>query len=172
MLKPTSDQGLSYPIFAYPYGFKWSPTTLVTSYPPLRRKVDATSIRDVFNPDLTFGSEEAVANRHVLSFDPLSVSIRFLTSDHRNRSNYWESYIVRGSPYVTIFYRAATPVITPLSIFKSVMCPRDESGKYNSAPAHTKAQIEKGDAGSDSGQAGAQEVVRGVSAAASRRRNL
>jgi len=149
VLKPTSDEGLSYPIFAYPYGFKWSPTTLVTSYPPLRRKVDATSIRDVFNPDLTFGSEEAIANRHVLSFDPLSVSVRFLISDHRNRSNYWESYIVRGSPYVTIFYRAATPVITPLSIFKSVMCPRDESGKYNSAPAHTKEQIEKGDSGSD-----------------------
>ena len=140
VLKSTTDQGLSYPIFAYPYGYKWSSSKLLASYPPLRRKIDSTSIRDVFQPDLTFGSAEEVLMRHVVSFDPLSVSVRFLNSEHEERSSYWESYIVRGSPYVTIKYRAATPMISPLSNFKSVMCPRDDSGNYKDAPTMNKAQ--------------------------------
>jgi len=78
--------------------------------------------------------------RHVVSFDPLSVSVRFLNSEHEERSSYWESYIVRGSPYITIKYRAATPMISPLSNFKSVMCPRDDSGNYKDAPTMNKAQ--------------------------------
>ena len=141
VLKSTTDNGLSYPIFAYPYGYKWSASKLLTSYPPLRRKVDSKSIRDVFQPDLTFGSAEEVLMRHVVSFDPLSVSVRFLNSEHQERTSYWESYIVRGSPYVTIKYRAATPMISPLSNFKSVMCPRDDSGKYKDTPTINKAQV-------------------------------
>ena len=141
VLKSTTDNGLSYPIFAYPYGYKWSSSKLLTSYPPLRRKIDSKSIRDVFQPDLTFGSAEEVLMRHVVSFDPLSVSVRFLSSEHQERSSYWESYIVRGSPYVTIKYRAATPMISPLSNFKSVMCPRDDSGNYKDTPTINKAQV-------------------------------
>ena len=141
VLKSTTDNGLSYPIFAYPYGYKWSASKLLTSYPPLRRKIDSKSIRDVFQPDLTFGSAEEVLMRHVVSFDPLSVSVRFLNSEHQDRTSYWESYIVRGSPYVTIKYRAATPMISPLSNFKSVMCPRDDSGNYKDTPTINKAQV-------------------------------
>ena len=141
VLKSTTDNGLSYPIFAYPYGYKWSASKLLTSYPPLRRKIDSKSIRDVFQPDLTFGSAEEVLMRHVVSFDPLSVSVRFLNSEHQERTSYWESYIVRGSPYVTIKYRAATPMISPLSNFKSVMCPRDDSGNYKDTPTINKAQV-------------------------------
>jgi len=141
VLKSTTDNGLSYPIFAYPYGYKWSSSALLTSYPPLRRKIDSKSIRDVFQPDLSFTSAEEVLMRHVVSFDPLSVSVRFLNSEHAERSSYWESYLVRGSPYVTIMYRAATPMISPLSNFKSVMCPRDDSGNYKDTPSIDKAQV-------------------------------
>jgi endo-1,3(4)-beta-glucanase len=142
VLKPTSDQGLSYPIFSYPYGYKWSASKLVTSYPPLRRKMDETSIRDEFNPDLSFGSAETITKRSVVAFDPLSVTVRFLTNKSKNRSAYWESYIVRGSPYITVKYKSSTPEITPLSIFKSIQCPRDGEGNYKDSTIRAKGNDE------------------------------
>eukprot|EP00978_Attheya_sp_CCMP212_P012890 scaffold32178_cov54-Attheya_sp.AAC.8 len=126
VLQPTTDHETSYPIVAYPYAFKWAPSLLQASYPPLRRRTDAISIRDTFNPDLTFGTAEEVIRRHIVAFDPLSVTVRYETEG----GGYWESFIVMGSPYITIKYHDATPIFTPLSIFKFFVCPRDEDGNY------------------------------------------
>ena len=62
-----------------------------------------------------------------MSFDPLSVTLRFNTAgdnkdDGSGRQSYWETYLVHGSPYVTVAYNKVTPVLTALSIFTSFGC--------------------------------------------------
>lgn len=125
VMEPQSD-GLSYPIVAYPYAYKWSDSMLQASYPVIRRKVDKLSVRDQFQPDVTFHTREAISRRHITRFDPLSVTLRYYTSD----DGFWESYIVHGSPYITIMYNEATPVLKALSTFGNVMCPFDAGGNY------------------------------------------
>jgi len=126
VVKPTADRGFSFPIVVYPYAYKWSETLLQASYPPLRRRVDKISIRDTFNPDVTFGTLETVARRHIMAFDSLSVTTRFLVQT----GGYWESYMVMGSPYITIKYQDTTPEIHALSTFSDVTCPFDAQGQY------------------------------------------
>ena len=117
VIKPTADRLLSYPIMAYPYGYKWNPDMLQVSYPSLRRQMDELSIRDIFNPDLTLTTMEDVTSRHIKHFDPLSVTLRFESSEHG-----WETYLVQGSPYITARYEQMTPIIRPISIFKGISC--------------------------------------------------
>ena len=106
------------------------------SYPPLWRLIDKISIRDIFNPDMSFGTEETIIKRNVVRFDPLSVTLRFYSSqvnshleengsDPDPRSSYWESYLVQGSPYVTARFNDITPIFTPLSVFRNFLCPQD-----------------------------------------------
>jgi hypothetical protein len=126
VVEPSTDRGFSFPIVVYPYAYKWSETLLQASYPPLRRRVDKISIRDTFNPDVTFGTLETVAKRHIMAFDSLSVTTRFFVET----GGYWESYMVMGSPYITIKYQDSTPDIHALSTFSDVTCPFDADGKY------------------------------------------
>ena len=141
VIKPTADRGLSFPIMSYPYTFKWNPSIMQVSYPPLRRLTDDISIRDIFNPDMTFGTQETITKRNIVSFDPLSVTVRFYgnivnahveqhSTEPDPESSYWESYLVQGSPYITTKYNALTPVLEPLSIFQNFACPRDKKGDY------------------------------------------
>eukprot|EP00980_Cylindrotheca_fusiformis_P016124 scaffold4790_cov98-Cylindrotheca_fusiformis.AAC.8 len=121
--EPTSDRLLSYPIMAYPYGFKWNPEMIQVSLPSLRRLMDSVSIRDIFNPDLTLMTMESVKQRHVQSFDPLSVTLRFQTTESSSDDyEYWETYIVQGSPYITARYQHMVPIIRALSTFRSISC--------------------------------------------------
>ena len=126
VVEPSSSKGVSFPIMVYPYAYKWSDTSLQASYPPLYRQVDKISIRDTFNPDLTFDTTEDTTKRHIMAFDSLSVTTRFFLQS----GGYWESYLVQGSPYVTIKYSAATPVIRALSTFSDVGCPFNSNGAY------------------------------------------
>lgn len=141
VIQPTPDRGLSYPIMSYPYGYKWNPSLLQVSYPPLRRLSDDISIRDIFNPDLTFSTEETITKRNIVRFDPLSVTLRYygnqvngeaeLTGkDPDAATSYWESYLVQGSPYLTMLYNRMTPILTPLSTFQTFTCPRGANGTY------------------------------------------
>lgn len=149
VIEPTADRGLSYPIMTYPYGYKWSPTMMQISYPPLRRLKDAISIRDIFNPDITFSIAETVTRRNIIDFDSLTVSLRFYSESADTVADgppfaagydyndddvpHWESYLVQGSPYVTVTYMSVTPILTPLSTFQNFICPRDENGNYRDA---------------------------------------
>jgi endoglucanase Acf2 len=141
VIKPTADRNLSYPIMSYPYAFKWNPSMMQISYPPLRRLTDTISIRDIFNPDMTIGTEENIVKRNVVRFDPLSVTLRFYENQMDSEieqhseeadpaSTYWESYLVQGTPYITMKINEMTPVLTPLSIFMNLSCPRDANGDY------------------------------------------
>jgi Glycosyl hydrolase family 81 N-terminal domain len=122
VLPPTADQGFSYPIAVYPYAYKWSDSVLVASYPALHRNEQPKAIHDYFEPDLTFGVKEDVQKRYVTNFDPLSVALQFLAA-----KGSWNSYLVQGSPYVTIEYDTVTPTIRALSTFKNVFCPGEAS---------------------------------------------
>ena len=126
VLPPTADRGFSYPIAVYPYAYEWSDSRLVASYPALHRNEQPKAIHDYFQPDLTFGVKEEVQKRYVTNFDPLSVTIQFLAG-----KGSWNSYLVQGSPYVTIEYDSVTPTIQALSTFKNVVCPGEtiDSGK-------------------------------------------
>jgi endoglucanase Acf2 len=103
--------------------------------------------------DETRAGEKGVSSstfRHVRSFDALSVTLRFTQgrsqSGQRRRMTatesfakssttdgsfadspiYWESYLVPGSPYVTLSYgQHMTPVIRALTMFADVGCPQD-----------------------------------------------
>jgi len=141
VIKPSGDRGLSYPIMSYPYAYQWNPSLLQVSYPPLRRLSDDISIRDIFNPDLTFSTEETITKRNIVRFDPLSVTLRYygiqvneegeLTGkDPDAATSYWESYLVQGSPYLTMLYNRMTPILTPLSTFQTFTCPRGANGNY------------------------------------------
>jgi Glycosyl hydrolase family 81 N-terminal domain len=139
----SAPDGISYPIVTYPLAYKWADSVLQVAYPPMRRLVDSISITDIFNPDVTFGSVEPMKARNIVHFDPLSVTIRFMSSrfdmedDYDSSSNsktadtYWESYIVQGSPYVTVKYSNTTPVLTALSTFQSVLCSSLSSATFN-----------------------------------------
>ncbi|CAB9512842.1 Endo-1,3(4)-beta-glucanase [Seminavis robusta] len=120
VLPPTADRGISYPIAVYPYAYKWADNMLVASYPALHRKEEPKAIHDYFKPDLTFSvTEKDMSQRYITNFDPLSVTLQF--SNGKDES--WSTYLVQGSPYVTIEYDNVTPTIRALSTFKNVICP-------------------------------------------------
>jgi endoglucanase Acf2 len=118
---------ISYPIAVYPYAYRWSSSSIQVSYPAGHRVVDKHTIQDTFAPDLTITTVEDTSKRYVTEFDPLSVTLRFVsTSDSK-----WETALVQGSPYVTMQYLKTTPVFKPLSIFSAVQCPGDEDENFS-----------------------------------------
>jgi len=123
VLPPTADHGLSYPVAVYPYAYKWSENLLQASYPAQHRKENPKAIHDYFFPDLSFGTSEDVTSRKIMSFDPLSVTLRFY-ADGRHDS-YWETYLVQGSPYITLKFSYTSPLINAISTFTNIICPRE-----------------------------------------------
>ena len=134
VLHATADQGLSYPIFAYPYGFKWSDSLFQVSYPYSHRKLEATAIHDYFFPDLTFGCDETVSTRHITEFDSLSVTLQYETEN----KGLWSLFLVQGSPYVSMEFGSVTPYIRALSTFTSFACLPSANGNSTSATTNTQ----------------------------------
>ena len=146
-----SNSGIySYPIVAYPYSFQWSSLgKLQVSYSASRRLVEPKMIHDEFAPDITIGSVEEIGTRNIVQFDSLSVTLRFYESDSTRDSNLWETYIVQGSPYITILYSGLTPALRALSDFNEITCPLHEGdsaqtddlvSSYSSASSATEAK--------------------------------
>lgn len=124
-LKAVDDLGFSYPIAVYPYAYLWSATKLVASYPAMHRKQEATAMHDYVYPDLSFSESQGVTGRAIMSFDALSVTIRYLG---HSPDSYWESYLIPGSPYITLRYSQSRPILRARSIFTSILCPRKDTG--------------------------------------------
>jgi endoglucanase Acf2 len=136
ILPPTAERDLSYPIAVYPFGYKWSPDELEVSYPSQHRMINANSINDYFMPDLKLTTVEGMQSRYVIDFDALSVTLRYYEDEDTSDSDSsapspddkgWETYLVQGSPYVTVKYVSVTPYIKAFSRFSSVACPREAS---------------------------------------------
>eukprot|EP00980_Cylindrotheca_fusiformis_P031796 scaffold26981_cov157-Cylindrotheca_fusiformis.AAC.5 len=130
------EEGLSYPIVVYPYAYKWSDSYLQLSYPAAHRVVEKLSIRDAFEPDITISTLEDAQNRYITKFDPLSVTLRFVSSP----GSKWETSLVQGSPYATIKVLNASPIFSPLSKFKSVQCPGDDNEKFSDFTDNAEAE--------------------------------
>lgn len=137
VITPTADREFSYPIMAYPYAYKWNPTMLQISLPSLYRMMDEVSLRHIFIADLTLSVADAVSKRHVSYFDPMSVTLRYESS---NKTDYWESYIVQGSPYVTSNYQNMIPSIHALSTFRGISCSGTGSGSCEEMSSDSKVR--------------------------------
>jgi Glycosyl hydrolase family 81 N-terminal domain len=127
LVVPSPQGALSYPIAVYPYAYRWSATSLQVSYPAGHRIVDKLTIQDAFAPDLKLSTVEEISNRYVTQFDPLSVTLRFVSTQECK----WETALVQGSPYITLQYLKATPIIAPLSIFSNIQCPGDADENFS-----------------------------------------
>ncbi|CAJ1899287.1 unnamed protein product [Cylindrotheca closterium] len=128
LVMPTDEtDGLSFPIVVYPYAYKWADSGLQLSYPAAHRTVNSTGVHDAFKPDVTIHMVEESRNRYVTKFDPLSVTLRFVSSE----TSKWETPLVQGSPYSTFRVLSATPVFTSLTTFKSIQCPGADKEMFN-----------------------------------------
>lgn len=127
LIVPSPQGAMSYPIAVYPYAYRWFATSLEVSYPAAHRVMDKQTIQDTFAPDLKLSTVEDITKRHVTQFDPMSVTLRFVST----QDSKWETPLVQGSPYITLQYLKATPVIAPLSIFSNVQCPGDADENFS-----------------------------------------
>lgn len=136
----STDEKMSYPVAVYPFAYRWSSSSLQVSYPAGNRIVQKKRIQDPFLPELTLSTKEKVNKRHVVDYDPVSVTLRYISS---SPNAYWETALVQGNPYVTITYTKQTPVLKPLSIFSDVQCPGDTDDDLDN--------LSKNETGSDVG---------------------
>ena len=132
VVPPPGGDSMSYPIAVYPFAYRWSSSSLKVSYPAGHRMIKSHAIQDPFIPELTLTTEEEITNRHVMDYNPLSVTLRFVSSSSPDSK--WETALVQGSPYVTLTYTEQTPVLKPLSIFSDVQCPGVDDDDFSDLP--------------------------------------
>ena len=95
------------PAGVLPYAISCTEMGVQVSYGATRRIVTQLQITDPFDVDLQIGSIETIKDWVVNHYDNLSVSMHFTTRTGGNFTN----YIVKSSPYVTVKFDDATPVI-------------------------------------------------------------
>ena len=141
VVKPPMGDIMSYPVAVYPFAYRWSPSSLQVSYPFGNRMVEEKRIQDPFIPELTLTTKEDTIRRRVVDYDPLSVTLRYVSDSLPNAN--WETALVQGNPYVTVTYTKQTPIFKSRSIFSDVQCPGD--GDYDDD--FVDADDENGDEG-------------------------
>ena len=105
------------PASVLPYGVGATVAGVQVSYGATRRVVTQLAITDAFAVDMQLGSIETVENWSVSKYDNLSVAMQFNTENGGGFTN----YLVKSSPYVTVQYDNATPVISSdVMLFSSV----------------------------------------------------
>jgi len=100
------DEGVG-PAVLLPYSIKCVEEGIKVSYPAARRAITVTTESDFFQDDLIFTSAEEYAARYVTDYDEFSVTMHFDTESGGS----YETIAVRGSPYATVLYDGATPVL-------------------------------------------------------------
>jgi len=96
------------PVLVAPYGICNTNNGVQVSYGPTRRVVTQLAITDAFDVDMQLSSLEAINNWSVIRYDNLSVTTQFNTINGGTFTN----YLVKSSPFVTVVYDNATPVIS------------------------------------------------------------
>lgn len=92
----------------YPYGIKTVDAGIQVSYGAFRRQVSESAITDIFAIDLQISASQAYLSRAVESYDNVSVTMAYKT---QNNGKY-KVILVKGSPFVTVVYDSATPIIS------------------------------------------------------------
>ena len=96
------------PVGVYPYGVKTTDAGVQVSYGASRRAVSQIAITDPFVADLTLSSAQAFVGRAVEAYDNTSVTVCYRTAVNGK----FRTHLVKGSPFITVVYENATPVIT------------------------------------------------------------
>ena len=91
-----------------PYGVKTVDAGIQVSYGATRRSVSQIAITDPFVTDLQISATQSYISRAVESFDNISVAMTYKTA----LNGKFKTYLVKGSPYVTVIYENATPIIS------------------------------------------------------------
>lgn len=115
------------PIAVYPYGVKALDVGFQVSYGAFRRAVSPEAIYDIFMYDLQIASTQTYLSRAVESYDNVSVTMTYKTANNGK----YKAFLVKSSPFVTIYYENATPLISAglmkiLSVDAKVM--KDSTG--------------------------------------------
>ena len=95
-------------ISVIPYGIKTLDAGIQVSYGPTRRQVSQLAITDPFVSDLQISSTQGYIGRSIESYDNVSVTMCYRTQ----LNGRYRAYLVKGSPYITVVYDNATPIIS------------------------------------------------------------
>lgn len=90
-----------------PYGVKVLENGIQVSYGATRRVVNQFAVVDPFFSDMEITSKESYVKRYVERWDNISVTMKYETSEN----GIFKSPLVKGSPFITVEYLNATPVI-------------------------------------------------------------
>jgi endo-1,3(4)-beta-glucanase len=92
----------------YPYGVKTVEVGVQVSYGSSRRQVSSNAITDIFSVDWQISASQGYISRAVESYDNISVTMSYKT---QNNGKY-KAILVKGSPFVTVVYDNATPLLS------------------------------------------------------------
>lgn len=96
------------PIAVLPYGVKTVDAGIQVSYGATRRSVSQIAITDPFVCDLQISATQGYLSRAIESYDNVSVTMAYRTP----LNGKYKTHLVKGSPYITVVYDGATPVIS------------------------------------------------------------
>ena len=96
-------------VAVYPYGIKTTDVGIQVSYGAARRVVSQSAITDPFAIDLQIAALQGYAGRSIESYDNVSVTMGYRVVGNVGR---YRAHLVKGSPFVTVAYDLATPVIS------------------------------------------------------------
>lgn len=91
-----------------PYTVKSTYRGIEVSYGNTRRVVTNESIVEEYNSDIVLGANDNATEKEVVSFDSLSVTIAHKKDKHVA----FNTYLVRGSPFVTVNYYETRPKLS------------------------------------------------------------
>jgi endoglucanase Acf2 len=95
-------------IGVYPYGVKTIDAGVQVSYGASRRLVTPIAIADIFVPDLQISAVQGYISRGVEAYDNTSVTMGYKTAVNGR----YRTHLVKGSPFITVVYENATPIIS------------------------------------------------------------
>jgi endo-1,3(4)-beta-glucanase len=93
---------------AYPYGIKALSAGIQISYGAGRRAVTKKAVTDYYAPDLQISAVQPNAAHSVEKYDKLSVKVGYKTV----AGGLYHIHVVKSSPFVTVQYENAAPVIS------------------------------------------------------------
>lgn len=95
------------PVGIQPYGVSTTISGVSVSYGAMRRVVTQLAITDNFDEDILLSSVEPCLTYAVSRYDNLSVSMTFAVS-----GGSYTAPLVKASPFITVVYDNATPVVS------------------------------------------------------------
>ena len=90
-----------------PYGIKCTNKGISVSYGPTRRVVTNIAITDTFDNDWVITASQNYESRGIASYDKISVAMSYKLSANGRMT----THLVKGSPFVTVTYENATPLL-------------------------------------------------------------